>query len=313
MFFDLSPLSNSNRQLTGKAGPLKSTPMFNKFYDALYLQLITLLSFVRSSNVDPVKCLSAALSEISAVLFQLREKVLSLPFPTSEIEILFFKTIKPKFVTLKIFHFELYGLDMNRPSGSKDVLILHYNKELGFIERFFSLHAPLYDYYRTGRTEMDHLYFVRSAEIPSVMIPEMPENDPLYGTPMDYLFAKFMAFEQLRAEIVHRIGLLDGSVEDGLTSALPELSLKWTGKIVNLGELIYGLYYTGQLNHGNAQLSEITALFERMFSVKIRDVHHTFGEIRERKVSSPSKFIDSMAMAIRDRVEEDLKYKPARS
>lgn len=287
--------------------------MFNKFYDALYLQLVTLLSFVRSSNADPVKCLSAALTEISAVLFKLREKVLSLPFPTVELEILFFKTIKPKFVALKIFHFELYGLDMNRPSGSREVMITHFDSELAFIDRFFSLHASLYDYYRTGRTEMDHLYFVRGAEIPSVLIPEMPEIDPLYGTSMDYLFAKFIAFELLRQEIVRRIGVLDGSVVDGLTSILPELSLKWTGKIVNLGELIYGLYYTGQLNNGNAQLSEITALFERMFSIKIRDVHHTFGEIRERKVSSPSKFIDSMGMAIRDRVEEDLKYKPARS
>ncbi len=43
------------------------------------------------------------------------------------------------------------------------------------------------------------------------------------------------------------------------------------------------------------------------------DTVAVFGEIRERKVSSPSKFIDSMGMAIRDRVEEDLKYKPGRS
>jgi len=137
----------------------------------------------------------------------------------------------------------------------------------------------------------------------------MPEIDPLYSTSMDYLFAKFIAFEALRAEIVERMGVLDGSIV-AAEVVRPDQGIKWTGKVVNLGELIYGLYYTGQLNHGNAQLSEIVALFERMFMVKIRDVHHTFGEIRERKVSSPSKFIDSMGLAIRDRVDEDLKYKP---
>lgn len=285
--------------------------MFRKFYDALYLGLSNALVFVLANEADPVLILSAVMKEIRGTLDVLRRKVLSVPFPSVEVEVLFFKTMKPKFYALKIFHFELYNLMMNRPVGSKDVVLAYYQKELAIIARFFSLHAAAYDYYRTGRNELDHLYFVRGAEVAVVFVPEMPEADPLYSTAMDYLFAKFMAFEALQQEILKRIGVLDGShVVSPAPVRLPDLSLKWTGKMVNLSELIYGLYYTGQLNNGNAQLSEIVALFERMFLVKIRDVHHTFGEIRERKVSSPSRFIDSMGAAIRDRVEEDLKYKP---
>lgn len=290
--------------------------MCGKFYDALYLGLSNAIVFVLSNESDPVKILSAVMAEISRTLDELRSKVLSVPFPSIDVEILFFKSVKPRFYALKIFHFELYGLVMGVPVGTKDVVLAYYAQELAFIARFFSLHAGMYEYYRTGRSELDHLYFVRGAELVVPSVPEMPV-DPLYATAMDYLFAKFMAFEALQVEIMGRIGALDGSlVGAGFLAAgsgkigLAEISLKWTGKIVNLGELIYGLYYTGQLNHGNAQLSEIVALFERMFSVKIRDVHHTFGEIRERKVSSPAKFLESMAAAIRDRVDEDLKYKP---
>lgn len=285
------------------------TMFFSKFYDALYLGVSNAIVFVLTKESDPVKILAAAMLEIRGTLELLREKVCSVPFPSAEIEILFFKTVKPKFYALKIFHFELYNLMMNNPVGSKDAVMAYYQQELVFIARFFSLHAAAYDYYRTGRTELDHLYFVRDVAV--AFVPEAPESDPLYSTAMDYLFAKFIAFEALQQEILKRIGMLDGSlVASPAPVSLPDLSLKWTGKMVNLSELVYGLYYTGQLNNGNAQLSEIVALFERMFSVKIRDVHHTFGEIRERKVSSPSRFIDSMGAAIRDRVEEDLKYKP---
>ena len=283
--------------------------MFPKFYDDLHLELNDALAGILADEQDPVKMLTAAMQEIGRTLDVLRTQVLSVPFSSPEMEICFFKTVKPKFYALKIYHFELYGLLMNCPVGTKDMLIDYYKQELQIVSRFFSLHAGPYTYFRTGRTELDRLYFVRDPDLPLLALPEAPGGDPEYSTPMDYLFSKFIAFEALRAEILQRIGDLDGAAV--VQGKLPVPSgITWTGKVVNLCELIYGLFYTGQLNHGNAQLSEIVAVFERMFAVRIRDVHHTFGEIRERKVTSPSRFLDSMAAAIRDRVEEDLKYKP---
>ena len=277
--------------------------------EKLYLDFIDALSGVTDSGFNPVKTLSEVLAQCRRYLMELRAQVKVENFADQDAEVHFFKQVKPKFYARKIFHFELYGLDMNRPVGTKDMMICFYREELAFIARFFAIHSAAYDYFRTGRTELDHLYFVRGAEASVEQIQEMQDADPLFSTSMDYLFSKFIAYQDLQEEIIKRIGLLDGSLVPA-NVAVPERGIKWTGKVVNLGELIYGLYYTGQLNHGNAQLSEIVALFERMFMVKIRDVHHTFGEIRERKVSSPSKFIDSMAAAILQRVDEDLKYKP---
>ncbi len=290
---------------------IKSIPMFNKFYDALYGQLQGCVCNVQADNSsNPLASFAGVGQEIQRILSLLREKVLSIPFTDAGIEICFFKEVKPKFYALQLFHFERHGLDMHRPAGTREDLICWYRRELAVVSRFFSLHAGLYEYYRMGRTEMDKWYFLRGQQVPCLWIPEVPGFDVEYSTQMDYLFARFMAYELLQKEILQRIGLLDGSlVVDPAPGAL-DMDIKWTGKIVNLGELVYGLYYTGQFNHGNAQLSEIVTLFERAFKVKIRDVHHTFGEIRERKVSSPSKFIDSMALAIQQRVEEDLKYKP---
>ncbi len=280
-------------------------------YDELYGQFSDALVGLISGGLDPVKTLSEALALCRKFLIELRAMVVNAPFANAGAEIHFFKHVKPKFYAQKILHFEVYGLDMNRPVGAKDMLLSYYNKELTYIERFFALHAPVYHYYRVGGTELDSMYFIRGAEVSFLMTPEIPEADPHYSTLMDYLFARFIAYELLQKEILRRIGLLDSALIAGVIPAPSAISgIKWTGKIVNLSELVYGLFYTGQLNNGNVQLSEIVALFERMFLVKIRDVHHTFGEIRERKVSSPSKFIESMAVAIKQRVDDDLSYKP---
>jgi hypothetical protein len=290
---------------------IKSYVMFTKFYEELYQQLLNLLTVVLASEADPVKRLSHALQEIRVALQTLRAKVLSRPFPSKELEILFFKTIKPKFYALRIFHLELYSLDMNKPAGTKDMLLAFYREELGLINRFFRQHAFLYQYFKNGFSDMDGIYFIRGAEIPSVLQHEMPDADPEFSTGLDYLFARFIAFEMLQKEILGRIGGLDGTlvlVEPKKPKPVP--ALKWTGSHVNMVELIYGLYYTFQLNNGDADITQIVGLMENTFGIKLRDAHHSFVEIRRRKVDSPSRFLEQMVGAIQQRVDDDLDYNP---
>jgi len=283
--------------------------MNHEIFENLYVKFAAELDVLKAGDAGQVKNLTDTLAVVRHCLIELRQLALAVPFDSPAAEIHFFKQVKPKFYARKILAFEEYNLEMNKPVGTVEMMRAYFEDELRQLRRFFQQYAFLYQYYRSGAVELDSLYFIRGAEMPSLVIPEMPDPDPLFSTSMDYLIAKFIAFERMQQVILQRIAVLDGHAVAADLSA-PETGVKWTGKIVNLGELIYGLYYTGQLNHGNAQISEIVAAFERMFSVKIRDVHHTFGEIRERKVSSPSKFIDSMGMAIQQRVDEDLRYRP---
>ena len=285
--------------------------MFTQFYDELYKRLIGFLAVLIGKEIDPVKRLAQALQEIRTVLQTLREKVLSRPFPSQEIEIWFFKTIKPKFYALRIFHIELYNLDMNKPAGTKDMLLLFYRQELKLVERFFKLNAFLYQYFKNGFSEMDAMYFTRGAEIPTVLQPELPDADPEFSTGLDYMYARFIAFEMLQTEILNRIGGLDGTlVPVQPKKPKPVPMLKWTGSHVNLVELIYGLYYTLQFNNGDVDITEIVALMEDTFGIKLRNAHHSFVEIRRRKVDSPSRFLEQMAAAIKQRVDDDLEYNP---
>jgi hypothetical protein len=295
----------------GGAALTKCYVMFTKFYEKLYRQLVELLLVITGCETDPVKRLAKALQEITLVLQILRVKVLSVPFPSQEIEIWFFKTIKPKFYALRIFHLELYSLDMNKPAGTRDMLLAFYRQELKLVERFFKLNAFLYQYFKNDFSAMDTIYFIRSAEIPTALQTELPDADAEFSTGMDYMFARFIAFEMLQQEILDRMAGLDGSllpVEPKKPKPVP--ALKWTGSHVNLVELIYGLYYTLQFNNGDADVTQIVTLMEATFSIRLRDAHHSFVEIRRRKVDSPSRFLEQMAAAIRQRVDDDLDYKP---
>jgi hypothetical protein len=81
------------------------------------------------------------------------------------------------------------------------------------------------------------------------------------------------------------------------------------GDKVNLVEVIYAIYFTGQLNHGNADLSLIIRFMEKHLQIDLSRAYRDFIDIRNRKVSSPTRFIDQMRESIHKRVDDDLAFK----
>ncbi len=86
-------------------------------------------------------------------------------FETGLEEVYFFKFEKPEFYALQVYHVALFGLLQGRPLGVPELVRAYYLEELRFIERFFKQYAFLYEYYRSGFTEMDELLFVRGMEV----------------------------------------------------------------------------------------------------------------------------------------------------
>jgi hypothetical protein len=63
----------------------------------------------------------------------------------------------------------------------------------------------------------------------------------------------------------------------------PHYSLNWTGSKAALVELIYALQAQGVLDHGHADIKQISRAFSRMFNVDLGDFYHTYLELRNRK------------------------------
>ncbi|WP_419699065.1 RteC domain-containing protein [Mucilaginibacter sp. NFX135] len=234
------------------------------------------------------------------------------PFAHVQEEIDFFKRVKPQFDALRIYYIGKYDLEIRMPVADTESLKEFYREELRTLQRFFRHVCFYYEYYRLGATELDRLYFVRGAEAPGVLLPELPDQDPGFSTAGDYLFAKIIAYERLQGDLLRAVGALDPAYKGRAETAEELPALKWTGDKVNLVEVIYAIYFTGQLNHGNADLSLIIRFMEKHLEIDLSRAYRDFIDIRNRKISSPSRYIDQMRESIHKRVDDDLAFKVSR-
>lgn len=280
--------------------------------DKLLLQLNEDLELIEKSEAEPISRMINTVSSVRSALNALKALTVKHPFTSTTEEIHFFKHIKPKFYSKLIYYVEMYKIDSAKPHGTVEMLKDYYGKELTFVERFFRQNQFMYEYYRQRMVELDALYFVRGAEIKTILLPEIPDLEPEFSTRSDYLFSKFIAYELLQNYLLHELNKLNPSLtflaED--KKNLPEL--KWTGDKVNLVEVIYGIYFTGQLNHGNADLSVIIKFMEKSLNIDLSRSYRDFIDIRNRKRSSPTRYIDEMRESIHKRVDDDLALKKPR-
>ena len=144
-------------------------------------------------------------------------------------------------------------------------------------------------------TELDDLLFVRGIELSPVFILEVPELDASFCTSGDYLFAKFMAYERMQEMILAELDQLDGGERVVMAAGGTVMGggkvLDWTGEVINLVELGYALYVSGQIGGGKAGLGEIFRWLESSFGVEIGIPANRLREIKRRKRMEKLHFI----------------------
>lgn len=287
--------------------------MLKMFSEELYEQFSSELDAAYASEKDGMKRLISCLSVIRKYLGLLKDYASQHPFKSSADEIDFFKHIKPKFYHWLIYYVEYHTIKDGKPLPGGKSMLRYYVEQLKYYNRFFRQNEFHYQYYKLSAVELDSLYFIRGAEVQQILIPEVPDVDPAFSTSMDYLFSKFMAYEKLQEYLLDEIRKLSGNnnevnpVKEGDTNPLI-----WTGDKINLVEVIYGMYYTGQLNNGNASISDIIKWMEQHFHIDLSRSYRNFLDIRTRKRDSPTRYLDKMRASIEQRVDEDNKYKPNR-
>jgi len=243
---------------------------------------------------------------INAFLAGVRERVTTVAFKDNLEEIYFFKFEKPEYYALKIYEVSLFGILNQRPVGTDEMLRTYYLEELAFISRFFKQYSFLYEYYRSGFTQMDELLFLREGMAPDVLLPEFWELDPEFSTCGDYLFSKFIAYEGLREFILEELRMLEvraASASSGL--AMEKKWFDWTGEIINLVELGYAIYLSRQLGKDKVSLTEIFRWLEVSFGVEIGIPANRFREIKRRKRLSRTHFLDHMHKVLLDYMDDE--------
>ena len=114
---------------------------------------------IERQPIAPLDKIKQIIDVIQMSLILLKSAVAEYQFPNPKEEILFFKTWKPQISGLLMFYVRLYQIEKKRIGESPSSQCKYLKSELESLKKHF-LNNSFYDYYRTGRTELDEHYFV---------------------------------------------------------------------------------------------------------------------------------------------------------
>lgn len=195
-------------------------------------------------------------------------------------EIHFFKNIQPLFLKELFYYSKLYGLESDKPVGSKERQKAYYHAQLDRHSVFIDQHRNLYQYYRSGRTDQDEQYFVRGAKDGAFSPELMLYMDGRYASAYSLKISEILAVEELCDHITAKLEMMQAANADFQESQSP---LVWTDSNASLVELVYALHARGAINHGKLDMKQIVQRIELLFNVKLGNFYQVIKSIRTRK------------------------------
>ncbi len=258
-------------------------------------------------EIDDVLLLAEKSIEICIrKLSELREKVIQTGFKDKEIEITFFKEVKPKLVSHLIYHNSIYKMETNRPNGSVKIKRKYIQNELNKLKHYFYDNLDFYRYYRTGSTYLDHKYFVRKKhDIRLNLDAYVYETDPDFSTTHDFKISTILAHDLLQVYLENELNKIDFQSSVKESDFIPKNMLHWTGSKVSLIELMYALHQSGVFNNGQADIKTIAAYFEKAFGVELGNYYRTYLELKIRQ--DRTKFLNTLRENFLRKMEDDEK------
>ncbi|HEY0894993.1 MAG TPA: RteC domain-containing protein [Sphingobacteriaceae bacterium] len=240
-------------------------------------------------------------------LGKLRKYIVLYGFRSKYEEAIFFRTIKPLFYSQYIYFSQIHNFLLNRPPGGIKETEDYIQTELADLKRFFELNRGFYQYYRSGSSDLDDLYFTRQELAYAGPIDDHAVDD-LFSTPGDYILSKLLANEKYQDYLNIQLFYISQGTHDGPIRE-PHVNLRWTSNKTDLVELIYALVETGALNNGTGDIKHVMAAFQKIFQVDLRSYYQKFGSIIDRK-KDQTAFLDKLRTSLLRRIKEKLEEEP---
>ena len=272
-------------------------------YEMTLAALRSSIALLNGETITPLERLKQTLLLTSEKINEIKKEVVQNGFNSTDEEIHFFKFVKPAFYALQLYEVDLYNLAMNVPPGTGEMQKAFYEQELLYLFRLFRTHAFHYQYFRTGARELDTAYFMRDGRPGDIPVLELADPFAGFSTPLDYLFAKFIAAERLQNLLIDKLAVLYGEQQSKSPRSAPKL--RWTGEAINLVEVAYGWWLTGQLNEGNATITDIILWLQEQLAINIGVPSKKWDQISARTHSEPTKYIDRMRQSIQQRIDDE--------
>lgn len=266
-----------------------------QFSERLYETMKEKLTEIELSAKDDIAKESNYIEVIKSHTYGLKNFIYQYKFETPAEEILFFKHIKPRFVSLLLFHNDFFEIEIAKPL-EREALIKHYQESLGRGQSFINVNLELYKYYHFGYEYLDSKYFLSDAnrETGSDVI-----FDSKFCTPFDHKFCMIKAYELLKEHVTHCIEQLQNG-----PSGVP--ALRWTGQKTCLIELIYALHAAGVFNKSTSDIRAIATYFQKAFNIDLGNYYRTLKDMQIRKGGSKTHFLDELKYKLSEKLDEEM-------
>ncbi len=278
----------------------------NRIAERFYAALENQLAEVTLSGQPAIEQYRQSILICRKAMNKMKRYVSHRAFANAEEEIHFFKEVKPLFYSKYIYFINVYNFLMQLPPVGEEAVRAYINFHLTDLQRFFDNNRAFYQYYRSGGTQMDAVYYTRGGFDVQMEMEDF-EEDELYSTSHDYKLSKIIANERFRdylqlewAKIGTEIILEEGK------KVFPFAHPVWTATPTDAVELIYALKSSGSVNNGNVDVSELVGIFEFVFQMEIKESYHKIIDIGRRKKIIPiflSKLTDALLRHINDKLE----------
>lgn len=252
-----------------------------KFTRELQAKMNDQLTKIAQESENALQKAERSYFAVEKLLLQIKEYITNYKFKDQEEEIRFFKEIKPLFLMELIYQQEVYHLEIEKPVGGSAKLKKYYRKEQEWVDKFLRRNRELYNYYRSGKTDKDALYFQREANGRYSLLEYSQDMDSRFSTVYSLKLSKILAFERLN-EYLEQLILQTGN-DDSSNGDDDKIILTWTASKSNFIELIYGLYATGAINHGRGPLKPIFIALGQRFDIQPGNVYRVMQGMRIRK------------------------------
>jgi len=261
------------------------------------------LNFTNLEIDDPIERSENAIDMIVNSIEKLKIVFEKEKNKSQELEIEFFKNIKPKFTSKLIYYNAIYKIETKKPHGGERIIKKYLNNELEKLKRYFDSNLDFYRYYRTGSNYLDIKYFTRGKfDIKLALDSFYFEADRTFSTSHDFKVAKIMAHDLIQVYLEDKLLIMENKEPREKSQVNHKLKQNWTGSKVALVELLYALHTEGVFNNGTSDLKDVAEYFETVFNIDLGQYHRTFLEIRMRK-SEQTKFLNSLKEKLVKRME----------
>lgn len=242
------------------------------------------------------------------LLNDLKSCVLKNGFLNREVEIDFFRRVKPNILGKLVYYNKVYRIETIRPVNNGKMYYNYFSIQLANLKREYIEHicnSDFFRYYRSGRTDRDDIYFRRGHinyydGLNSIVF----EIDPAFSTFYDFKISRIIANELLYSYLLTKINP-DEDPDMILKEHGNSKEIFWTNSKNAMIELIYALYAAGVISHGKIGIRKIGLIFQVLFGIQLGDLHHAFHRMKTRS-GSRTAFLDQLKISLEEYMDKDL-------